>query len=187
MELLGDPSLRRALAGLDAATAGMTPEALAWHPPGKWSSAQVLEHLAKSYATTAYILDKCVNEQRPVGKPPSIRQRLFTTMVVSAGYLPTGVEAPAITRPDGLPPLEALASARASLQALDRAAARCAAHFGRRVRVANHPLLGGFTTAQWQRFHWIHTRHHLKQIAGLRRGAARETGEDGAEIDGRHP
>ncbi len=62
----------------------------------------------------------------------------------------------------------ALAYARETLQALDAAAVRCEAQFGPRVPVANHPILGGFTVRQWRRFHWSHTRHHVRQIAQRR-------------------
>jgi hypothetical protein len=167
--VIADRWLRRSLEAIDASTRGMTPAQLAWHPEGKWSSAEILEHLAKAYGSTAYILEKCVAERRTVASPPTWRQRVFAVAVVTAGYLPSGVEAPTVTRPDGLSPLEALAGARASLEALDVAARKSAAAFGARVPVANHPILGGFSTAQWQRFHWVHTRHHMRQIARRRR------------------
>lgn len=160
--------LRRAADALETATAGMTDEALLWHPEGKWSTANILEHLARAYGSTAYILDKCVNERRTVASPPSWRQRVMARLVVTLGYLPSGVPAPEVTRPEGLAPADALRDVRAAIAALDAAAIRSVAHFGPHVRVANHPLLGGFTTSQWQRFHWVHTRHHLRQLAALR-------------------
>lgn len=162
------PDLAAARSAIDAATMHMTADDLARHVPGKWSSAQVLEHLAKAYGSTAYILDKCVREQRSVATPPSARQRLFTWVIVGVGYFPHGRPAPSVTIPDGMRPLEALDAARTSLAALDTAAARGVEVFGLATRVANHPLLGGFTIPQWRRFHRVHTRHHMKQIAALR-------------------
>lgn len=162
------PDLEAAHAAIDAATMNMTPDDLLRHAPGKWSSAQVLEHLAKAYGSTAYILDKCVEEHRTVATPPSAVQQLFAWIVVRIGYLPSGRTAPAVTLPEGLPPLEALDAARTSLAALDAAAARAANVFGPAMRVANHPILGGFTIPQWTRFHRVHTRHHMKQIVALR-------------------
>lgn len=157
-----------ARAAIDAATTGMTADQLLRHAPGKWSSAQVLEHLAKAYGSTAYILDKCVREHRTVATPPSPRQRFFTWVIVGVGYFPQGRPAPAVTVPEGLEPLEALEAARTSLAALDAAAARGVEVFGLATRVANHPILGGFTIPQWRRFHRVHTRHHMKQIVALR-------------------
>ena len=74
-----------------------------------------------------------------------------------------------MTVPDGLSGEEALALARRTLRELDAAAQRCADTFGANVRVADHPILGGFTVRQWRRFHWVHTRHHVRQIAQRRR------------------
>ena len=165
---LVDPHLRRALDAIDEATRGITEEGWRRAAPGQWHSAQILEHLGKAYGSTAYILDKCVTDGAPKGRRPSWRQRVFAALIVDLGYFPTGVSAPEITRPGGLAGTEALAYARETLQALDAAAARCEAQFGSRVPVANHPILGGFTLRQWRRFHWSHTRHHMRQIAQRR-------------------
>lgn len=160
------PILRDARTLIDATCADVPRGALAWQRPGKWSGAQVLEHLAKAFGTTAYILDKCVREQRIVGTAPSLIQRCFTFAIVRAGYFPPGRQAPPVTHPVGLEPDAALDAARASLDALDAAAAQALTAFGPRARVANHPLLGGFTVDQWRRFHRAHTRHHMRLLAG---------------------
>lgn len=163
------PVLADARAAIDATCGAMSAEALARQPaPGTWSAAEVLEHLAKAYASTAYILDKCVTEQRTVGTPPSLAQRAVTLVIVRTGYFPTGRKAPSMTLPDGLPAAAALEAARTALDALDAAAARALAAFGPRRRVANHPLLGGFTIDQWRRFHRAHTRHHTRLLAARR-------------------
>jgi hypothetical protein len=78
------PDLEAARAAIDAATMNMTADELSRHAPGKWSSAQVLEHLAKAYGSTAYILDKCVREHRSVATPQSPRQRVFAWILVCA-------------------------------------------------------------------------------------------------------
>lgn len=166
-----DPHLRRALDHLDAATRNLSAEDWLRGPAGRWQCAEIVEHLGKAYGTTAYILDKCVKEGAPKGRRPSLRQRLSAAIVVGLGYLPSGVTAPAVTVPTGLSGVEALALARRSLQDLDAAAQRCADVFGPRALVANHPILGGFTVGQWRRFHWIHTRHHVRQIRACRRCA----------------
>jgi len=132
---------------------------------GRWSGAEILEHLGRAYAGTASIMEKCAADGVPRGTTPSIGQRAWTALVVTAGYLPSGVRAPAVTLPQGLPDDEAEAFVRARLRDLDAAAAGCLDRFGPRTRVANHPLLGGFTVPQWCRFHWVHTRHHTRQLA----------------------
>lgn len=166
--MLADSSLQRALDAIDDAAGTLSGDDWLRAAPGHWNCSQIFEHLGKAYGTTAYILDKCIADGAPKGRAQSWRQRLFTALVVDVGYFPTGVQAPEVTRPVGLPADQALAYARETLMALDAAAVRCLARFGGRVRVANHPILGGFTVPQWQRFHWRHTHHHMRQIARRR-------------------
>jgi hypothetical protein len=40
--------------------------------------------------------------------------------------------------------------------------------------VLDHLILGPLTAAQWRKFHWIHGRHHVKQILRLREQARNE-------------
>ena len=49
---------------LTSATAGMTEEQLLWHPEGKWSTAEILEHLSKTYTGTALGYEKAIAAQR---------------------------------------------------------------------------------------------------------------------------
>ncbi len=172
MPPIGDPHLRRARALIDDTVAGLAHEALAWHEDGRWSTAEILDHLAKTYGGTAYIFRKCLADDGPKGRPPSVGEGLRAFVLLRLGYFPSGIKAPAMTLPDGLAPFEALDAARTRLAALDAVAAQCAERFGARARIANHPILGGLTVQQWRRFHWIHTRHHMRQILRLRRAAA---------------
>ncbi len=61
---------------------------------------------------------------------------------------------------------------------LDAVAERCAARFGERTKVSNHPYLGAFNVRQWRRFHRLHARHHMKQVARLKEKIAGERHED---------
>ena len=47
-----DPGLEKLKTNLESAVEGMSSEQLSWHPPGKWSAAEVLEHLYLSYIGT---------------------------------------------------------------------------------------------------------------------------------------
>jgi hypothetical protein len=160
--------LQRALDTLRAASAGLDPAGLAWHPPDKWSAAQIVEHLTKGYAGTAYILNRCLDAGQPKARPDTWRERLSTFVVVGLGYLPSGREAPEVTRPAAQPPDDVVDQAIAALHALDETAARAEARFGPATRLANHPILGPLNAREWRRFHLVHTRHHVKQIARLR-------------------
>jgi hypothetical protein len=38
--------------------------------------------------------------------------------------------------------------------------------------IMDHPVLGPMSPAQWARFHYIHAKHHMKQIAAIKRQVA---------------
>lgn len=164
MALLSCPDLQHALDGLDAVSADASPAAFATLVTGSWTLAHVLEHLGKAYGGTAYILEKAVTDGAPKGSAPRLVQRALAVPIVRGWYFPTGVKSPAVAKPEGIDGPAALALARESLVRLDAACVAALGTFGAAARVANHPLLGGFTVAQWRGFHRWHTEHHLRQI-----------------------
>ncbi len=151
-----------------AATANLPVERMDVHRPGKWSIAQILEHLEKTFSSTAYILNRCVEQRQTKAKPATLGQRVGAWVVVDLGHFPTGRRSPDVALPTGMPAAEVMAALTASLHRLDSAATLAEAMFGSSVKLANHPVLGAFNVRQWRRFHLIHTRHHMKQIAALR-------------------
>lgn len=160
--------LDRVLAAIEEQVEGMAGGDFDRHSPGKWSAAQILEHLAITYDGTHRNLRKVLETGvRPTARG-SLRQRAGVLLVVELGQFPTGVEAPAPTRPTGLSGADALAAIRSALPRMDAAMRECEARFGRRGVIATHPILGPLSLRQWRRFHWVHARHHLRQIARLR-------------------
>jgi hypothetical protein len=161
------PELQSALADIAASTGALSDAQLAWHQPEKWSPAGILEHLAKAFAGTAYIMRRALDQDRPKAKPDTWKERLSAFIVVRVGYFPSDRIAPEPTWPTGLSPAEARSEIRRALADLDEAAARCAERFGERTKVSNHPVLGALDVRQWRQFHRIHTRHHMKQIVKM--------------------
>ena len=169
------PLLADMLARIDNQTAGMTAADLERHPPGKWSSADILEHLSLTFEGTRRNLQKCLDTGTRRATRPALRQRLAVLIVVELGRFPGAAEAPARTHPKGLPGEAALEAIRRNLAAMDRVMTECEARFGKRGKIADHPILGALSLGQWRRFHRAHTRHHLRQIARLRNPAFRES------------
>lgn len=153
---------------IDDATRGMTTEDLTQHPTGKWSAAQVLEHLALTYSGTRRGFEKCLQAGRPLATRISFKQRLAVALVTGLGYFPSGREAPETTRPKGDPAEDVARDIAAKIEAMDKAITACEERYGTRTRLLDHPVLGPLTANQWRKFHWIHGRHHVKQIRGLR-------------------
>lgn len=161
--------IERIAAAIDAAVAGMTVEQLAWRPEaGQWSAAQVLEHLSLTYGGTARLLRKLAANGGSSASRPTTSQRFAAFVVTRLGYFPPGRTAPEVVRPAGAAPELALQQVRETLAAMDAGLAAAQEKF-RPGQKADHPVLGPLTLRQWRRFHWVHTRHHMRQIARLRR------------------
>jgi hypothetical protein len=163
-----DPRLDALKRSLESAVEGMSSDQLGWHLPGKWSAAEVLEHLYLTYVGTIKGLEKVVTRGAPRATRPSLAQRLLTFLVVELGYVPAGLEAPAIVQPRGLSVEQVRREIWSQLAAMDAIIAQCEARFGRQVKLLDHPILGALTPAQWRRLHLLHGRHHLKQLLRLR-------------------
>ncbi|MDP1568983.1 MAG: DinB family protein [Vicinamibacterales bacterium] len=154
---------------LDDAVAGLDPAAAAVRPAaGKWSVAEIVEHLALAYEGTVKGMERVLDTGVPRATPPSPTQRLFKLIIVNLGYFPTGREAPKHVVPQGVTLEEALARAGAGLERLDLVLDAAAARFGSSQKLVNHPILGAFSVQDWRRFHRIHTRHHTRQVRGGR-------------------
>jgi hypothetical protein len=164
-----NPIFAETLAAIDGATNGMTEEQLAFHPEGKWSTAEILEHLALAFGATARGLERALAEGKPLGDLPSIKDRIKSFVVLNVGYFPPGRKSPPMVEPKGsMSGMEALAQIRGNLRKMDELHAECQKKISRERCIANHPVLGPLTFDQWPKFHRIHTLHHMKQVATLR-------------------
>jgi hypothetical protein len=138
----------------------------AWHaaPPGKWSPAEIVDHLAtamensaKGFASRA---DKPPMTRRPLGMP----QRVAQAVVLRMGWFPGRRVAPETTRPQAHPD-------RAATEAKLRRAVDAFLELERTLLPARatdlflkHPVLGDLTFAEFMCFHVRHAEHHRKQM-----------------------
>ena len=160
--------LQRLRDDISTATMGLTPSDLTRHPEGKWSTAEILEHLYLTYTGTTKGFNRCLEAGKPLARAVSFRDRAKTFVVVGLGYLPGGRTAPKSSVPRGLPTEVVLAEFSAKLGEMDEVIARAERQFGERTRVLDHPILGPLRPQEWRKFHWVHGQHHLKQIRNLR-------------------
>lgn len=149
---------------IDAATAGMTTEQLLLRRDGKWSASEILEHLGLTYSGSVRALEKCLKKGPPSFQTSDFRHRFARFLVVGLKLMPSGRSSPVPVMPAGEPPESVLSGIRENLRKMDQLLGECQSCFGKRVKIANHPFLGPLTAKQWRIFHWVHARHHLKQI-----------------------
>jgi hypothetical protein len=148
---------------------GITNEELVRHPVGKWCIAEILEHLSLTYAGTANAMQRFLQaDQRPASRRASVRELVARTLVVNLGYMPQGRKSPEMVQPKGAPPDSVIATLWENFARMDQAIVQCVRRHGAKVKLANHPVLGALNATEWSKFHWVHARHHLKQIERLR-------------------
>lgn len=159
-----DSYLDRLQRELRNALAGTSPAGMEAAPAGKWSAAQILEHLFLTYRGTHKGLLKCLEKGASLATGDTFRSRVRSFIVCNLGYFPSGRKAPERATPRGMPPAEVLDGIFTAIEEMDRALAECEKKFGADQKVLDHPVLGPFSVRQWRKFHWVHGRHHLGQI-----------------------
>ncbi len=160
--------LQRAIAD---AILGMTPEDLTRHPEGKWSTAEILEHLNLTYIGTVKGLGRCITSGETTASPDRSAKRLQRITVTKLGYFPNGRKSPERVLPRGLPAEQVKAEILENVARMQALIDECEARFGKRKPIADHPILGPLTAPEWRKFHLVHGRHHVKQILRLKNGA----------------
>ena len=149
---------------LEDAIGGASPSALVQAPAGKWNAAQILEHLFLTYKNTNRGMAKCLEQSAPLATRATLKHRVATLLVVKLGYLPAGRNAPERATPRGMPPEEVLRALAPELQKMGSDLKECERRFGARTKIMDHPFLGPLTADEWRKFHWVHGRHHARQI-----------------------
>ncbi len=160
--------LQQVLDVIESTAQGMDPGQMQRHRPGKWSSAEILEHLSRTFSGTVKAMQRVLDAGKPLARRPRLRERIAVGVVVELGYFPSGRPAPEFTLPRGVPAEHVLSEINEHVRAMDQTIAACERQFGSSVKIADHPVLGPLSTRQWRKFHWVHTCHHMKQIAALR-------------------
>jgi uncharacterized protein DUF1569 len=161
--------LQRLQDAISSVTEGMSPEMLVRCPrPGKWSAAEVLEHLYLTYTSTIKGFEKCLAAGKPLARVPNLMDRTKTTVVVKLSYMPGGRRAPQYAMPRGLPSETVLAEVAEKIIAMDAIITVAENKFGKSCPVLDHPIIGPLQAWEWRKFHWVHGRHHIKQLERLR-------------------
>jgi hypothetical protein len=135
---------------------------------GKWSPAEVLEHLSLTYSGTVKNLERSLKAEKPLGGIPTLKQRVINTVILDFGYLPEGRKSPEAARPKGMPAGQISGEINNRIAAMDDVIRKCEDKFGKRSMVADHPILGPLRMEQWSKFHLVHGKHHAKQILRMR-------------------
>ncbi len=133
--------------------------------PGKWTSAQILEHLRLTFTGTSKGILSVMEIGRPLGGRPTLPDRLRTFWVAKLGLMPSGRSAPKQTIPQDGFEGNSLRRFYDALVAVDATLADAERRFGGSVKLLDHPVLGPLSAKEWRQFHRTHAKHHLKLLA----------------------
>lgn len=158
------PYLQAAHDAIEREAGRLDADAIGRPVPGRWSIAEILEHLTLAFERNAVAMQKALASGELRARHPTLAQRAIRMLVVDLGYFPRA-RAPEMTRPSGsIPPERSVAAVLEALRALDGAMALISTRFGEARAVANHPYFAGMSLPQWRKFHWRHTNHHMRQV-----------------------
>jgi hypothetical protein len=156
-----------------SATSGMTEDQLTWRPEGKWSAADILEHLTKTYMGTTRGYEKAITVGRSLATSSQPKRAIARFTLLKLGYFPPGRKSPERVVPTlSWSGREALANLRAELAKMIDAQHQAEQKHPAYKPIMDHPILGPMSPVEWARFHYIHARHHMKQIAAIKRQVA---------------
>ena len=167
--------VRRQLAALEPMVLGPVHHLAAddWHRavPGKWSIAQIVQHLGIGIDYSVATLAQRA-ERTDMMRRATPGQTLLRHVYLGLGRVRRGYHAPMGALPDDRPDVEAaLAQFRMGVARLESMTQEWPPE--RQVSIfAKNPALGDLNLPEWVRFHYVHGRHHARQIAARLRWLA---------------
>ena len=156
--------LQSALDEVETTVGPLSADRIACPIHGRWSVGEIVEHLTLAFTLNAAAFEKALESGVLKVRQPGLVQRLGRFVVIELGYFPR-VETPESTRPRGTVAADrSVAAVRDALARLDATMYRIVNRFGEHAPSANHPYFAGMSVRDWRKFHWRHTRHHMRQV-----------------------
>jgi len=133
-------------------------------PAGKWTPAQIVEHLALGLALSAETFTARRNHAPMARRPRTPAEKIAKLLIFGFRWFPPGRKSPERTTPPAqIDRASAEAHFLAAIEAWDQVD-RALLPERRADLFVKHPRMGDLTVEEWMRFHVIHARHHARQI-----------------------
>jgi len=133
-------------------------------PVGKWTPAQIVEHLALGLTLSAATFQSRKNHAPMKRRRRTPAEQIARLFIFGLRWFPPGRKAPERTTPP--PQIDRRAAEAhflAGIEAWDQVD-RALLPERRADLFVKHPRMGDLTVEEWMRFHVIHARHHARQI-----------------------
>jgi hypothetical protein len=132
-------------------------------PDGEWSVAQIISHLAVGMDMVARAFEERADASG-MERRATPEQALLRHMLLGNGEFPERAEAPEMTVPDARPnPEMVVAQFRMAAERMGAMVTEWPEERQLEVFV-RHPYVGDLNLPEWVRFHYVHCRHHAKQL-----------------------
>ncbi len=133
-------------------------------PAGKWTPAQIVEHLALGLNLSADTFKARRNHAPMSRRRRTPAEHVARFFIFGLQWFPPGRKAPERTTPPAqIGRAAAEAHFLAGIEAWDQVD-RALMPERRANLFVKHPRMGDLTIEEWMRFHVIHARHHARQI-----------------------
>ena len=133
-------------------------------PAGKWTPAQIVEHLALGLTLSAETFLARRNHALMSRRRRTPAEQIATLLILGFRWFPPGRKAPSRTTPLAQITRRAaedhFLAGIAGWAQVERELLPTRGH----DLFVKHPRLGDLTIGEWIRFHLIHGRHHARQI-----------------------
>jgi hypothetical protein len=136
-----------------------------WHraPDGKWSIAQIMQHLAIGIDLVGEAFEGLSGEA-PMERQSKPYQSALRHLTLGIGKYPGTLKALPHAKPDAKPDPELVAAQfRMGVEQYRTLAAEWPTE-KQLTRFVSHPVLGELNFPEWVRFHYLHCRHHATEI-----------------------
>jgi len=131
---------------------------------GKWTPAQIVEHLALGLTSSAAKFAERRSHAPMVRRPRTPAEKIAKLLIFGLRWFPPGRRAPERTVPaPQMPRVVAEPHFLAGVAEWNRLERELLPRRGTDLFV-KHPRLGDLTLEEWMQFHLIHARHHARQI-----------------------
>lgn len=133
-------------------------------PAGKWTSAQIVEHLALGLTLSAETFQARRNHAPMSRRRRSPAQQIATFFIFRLRWFPPRRKAPERTTPAAqVSGPSAKAHFLAGIELWDQVD-RALLPERRADLFVKHPRMGDLTIEEWMEFHVLHAHHHARQI-----------------------
>jgi hypothetical protein len=133
-------------------------------PAGRWTAAQIVEHLALGLQWSAAGFEDRRARDPMVRRPLKLRERAARVFILDLGVFPPFLRAPErAIPPEKIERHVAEEHFRNGFERIQEVAKLLLPARSRDLFV-KHPRLGDLTLPEWMEFHLRHARHHAKQI-----------------------